>query len=57
MFGILGILAGILCILVGGFLVFMFPHPTRHQPEQMGIVGIVLGFILLIIGFVLVFMR
>ena len=55
MFGIIGILVGLLLIVVGGFLVFFFPSAWEHQPDPFGWVGVVLGFILIIIGGVLVF--
>ena len=55
MFGILGILVGIVLILIGGFLVFFFPGTEEHQWPPFDIVGVVLGFILIIIGGVLVF--
>lgn len=55
MFGILGILVGIVLILIGGFLVFFFPGAMEHQPPPFDVVGVVLGFILIIAGGVLVF--
>jgi len=56
MFGIAGILVGLLLVLVGGFLVFFFPNTMEHQPPPFDTVGVVLGFILLIIGGVLIFL-
>jgi len=55
MFGILGILVGILMVLAGGFLILFFPSTGDHQPPPFDLVGVVLGFILLIIGGVLIF--
>lgn len=55
MFGIIGILVGIVLILIGGFLVFFFPGTAEHQPPPFDVVGVVLGFILIIIGGVLIF--
>jgi hypothetical protein len=55
MFGIIGILVGLLLILIGGFLVFFFPSTAEHQPHPFDITGVVLGFILLIIGGALIF--
>jgi hypothetical protein len=56
MFGILGIIIGILLIMLGGFLVLFFPMAPEHQAGQFTKVGVILGFIFLIIGGVLVFM-
>jgi uncharacterized membrane protein len=55
MFGLVGILGGILLILVGIFLAFFFQAPTDNQPESMGYLGIVLGLVLIVVGFVLIF--
>jgi hypothetical protein len=55
MFGLLGVVIGIVLILLGGFLVFFFPSTTIHQGEDFGVAGVVLGFIILLIGGVLVF--
>lgn len=55
MFGIGGLILGIILILVGLFLAFLFPGVTMHQTESFGYSGIVLGFILLIIGGILIF--
>ncbi|MBI4181673.1 MAG: hypothetical protein HY520_01770 [Candidatus Aenigmarchaeota archaeon] len=55
MFGLSGLLAGILLLLAGIFLVFFFPGVTEHQPEADAYTGIVLGIIFLIAGAVLVF--
>ncbi len=55
MFGIGGLVLGIILILIGLFLAFFFPAPQEHQPPPFGLVGVLLGFILLIIGGILVF--
>jgi hypothetical protein len=55
MFGLLGIIFGIILFLVGGFLVIFFPSTEEHQGDTFSIVGILLGFIFLIAGFFLVF--
>lgn len=55
MFGIVGILVGLLLILAGGFLVFFFPSTAEHQPSPFDVVGVVLGFIFIIAGGILVF--
>jgi hypothetical protein len=55
MFGIIGVLVGIVLILIGGFLVFFFPSTAEHQPPPFDVVGVVLGFILIIIGGILIF--
>jgi len=56
MFGLVGIIVGILLLIAGFFLVFFFPLNVEHQPETMSITGIVIGILFLIIGFVLVFL-
>ena len=55
MFGIVGILVGLLLIVMGGFLVFFFPNTGEHQAPPFDVVGVVMGFIFLIIGGLLVF--
>ncbi len=55
-FGLAGIIAGILMLLVGFFLVFLFPTTGEHQTDQFGIVGVVLGVILLLLGGALIFL-
>lgn len=57
MFGLTGLIIGILLILAGLFLVFLFPSVGEHQPESMGWTGVVLGIIFLIVGAVLVFVN
>jgi len=56
MFGLIGIVIGILLLLVGIFLVFFFPSTMEHQPPGMSVTGVVLGLVLLVVGFVLVFL-
>ena len=55
MFGWIGILAGIIILLLGIFLVFFFPNVTEHQPESMSWTGIVMGFVFIVIGGMLIF--
>ncbi|UCD07198.1 MAG: hypothetical protein JSW41_05230 [Candidatus Aenigmatarchaeota archaeon] len=55
MFGIGGLILGIILILIGLFLTFFFPGTQEHQPPPFGAVGIFLGLILIIIGGILVF--
>ncbi len=66
-FGLLGQLIGILLILFGGYMVFLFPsyadpqsstgsrQTVGHQPSEFSISGIVIGLISLVIGFMLLF--
>lgn len=56
MWGFLGIVVGILLILIGGFLMFLFPGAPEHQTESFSLVGVVLGFILIVIGGLLIFL-
>ena len=54
MFGVIGLLGGILLIFLGGFLVFFFPSEGRHQQQSLSMGGIIIGFIFLLFGFILV---
>ncbi len=55
MFGIGGVIGGILLMLFGVFCVFFFPSSTTHQEQSLAVGGIVIGVISLIIGAMLVF--
>jgi hypothetical protein len=55
-FGLTGLLAGIVLLLLGFFLVFLFPTTTVHQTEKFGVLGIVLGVLFLLIGGALIFL-
>lgn len=62
MFGLLGLVIGILMILMGGFLVFFFPFVDKFQnqmPSGAGgasfdVAGVILGLVLIFFGFALV---
>lgn len=54
MFGLLGVIVGIILIIVGGYMVFFLPMSIYHQPE-FGYTGVFLGIVFLIVGFVLIF--
>lgn len=60
-FGLIGLFAGVLLILFGGFMVFLFPtysesgKATGYQPQSFSISGIFIGLISLAAGFILVF--
>jgi hypothetical protein len=56
MFGIAGLLLGIVFVLVGLFMAFFFPTATIHQTEGFGLAGVIIGFIVLILGGILVFL-
>ena len=56
MFGLAGIAIGVVLIVIGLFMVFLFPGTKEHQPETMSFAGIITGFILLIIGGLLIFL-
>ena len=53
--GILGIIAGIILMLIGIFLIFIFPSTTEHQTEQFSIMGIVIGIVFFFVGLFLIF--
>ena len=56
MFGFTGVIAGIILILIGGILIFLFPSATDYQPDEFGIVIVVVGFIMIILGAILIFL-
>jgi len=56
MFGWTGLIAGVILLLIAGFLIFFFPSATKHQPEPYGWNGVILGFILGLIGLALLFL-
>jgi len=41
---------GIVLLLVGFFLFFLFPTSTDYQPESFGYTAIILGFVLMVVG-------
>jgi len=53
--GILGIIGGIILMLIGIFLIFIFPSTTEHQTEQFSIMGIVIGIVFFFVGLFLIF--
>ena len=55
MFGIFGIIGGILLILAGIVLFFIMPGPGSYQPDSFAVVFIVLGIVFMIFGALLVF--
>jgi hypothetical protein len=55
MFGLWGLVIGILSLLFGIFAIFFFPSSYWHQEENLTIGGIFLGVIALIVGGILVF--
>jgi hypothetical protein len=55
MFGMGGIVAGLILILIGGALVFVFPGPREYQPTTFTMTGIVTGFVMIILGAILIF--
>jgi hypothetical protein len=55
MFGILGFIAGIILIIIGGLLVFLFPSATSYQPSEMVTLVVVVGFVMIILGAIMVF--
>ena len=55
MFGLGGIVAGIVLILIGGAMVFFIPSSTTYQRGEMTAMGVVIGFVLIILGAILIF--
>lgn len=54
MFGIIGFVAGLFLIFLGGFMTFLFPSEGRHQADSLAKGGIVIGLLMLLFGFVFV---
>ncbi|MFH1294830.1 MAG: hypothetical protein ABIH90_02715 [Candidatus Aenigmatarchaeota archaeon] len=54
-FGWLWSLAGILFLLLGGYMLLFFPFTAQHQGEEFQVSGPVIGFVLVLIGGFLVF--
>ncbi len=55
MFGVIGIIVGILLGAFGLFMVFFFPTASEHQPEEFTIAGIIMGVVCLAASFFLIF--
>ena len=55
MFGWFGLIIGAILLVLGGYMVFFFPHAVSYQPGKFGAVGVTLGFIFLTIGLLLIF--
>ena len=55
MFGLAGLIVGIILIVIGGALVFFFPSASTYQPQEFGIVAVVVGFVMIILGAIMVF--
>jgi hypothetical protein len=56
MFGIVGMIVGIILILVSVFLIFFFPSTAELQSYSFDKNGVLFGFLLLFIGIVLIFL-
>ncbi len=56
MFGLTGVIVGIILIVIGGALVFFFPASSQYQPQEFGIAAVVAGFVMIILGAIMVFM-
>ena len=55
MFGLTGIIAGIVLVLLGGFFLFMLSSPAEYQPAEFSTVFVFTGIILAIVGVLLIF--
>ena len=55
MFGLSGIIGGLILIIIGGLMVFLFPGSSNYQPKDMSMFVVIVGFIMIIIGGILIF--
>ena len=55
MFGLGGLIVGVLLLLWGVYMLFFFPAFVEHQSAQFSRNGIIFGLIVLFIGILLVF--
>ena len=55
MFGLTGIIAGIVLVLLGGFFLFMLSSPGEYQPSEFSTVFVLAGIIMAILGVLLIF--
>ncbi len=55
MFGIAGLIGGIILIIIGGVLVFFMPASQTYQPKEMATMAVVGGFVMIILGAIMVF--
>ncbi len=55
MFGLWGLIGGIVLIILGGVMIFVFPSTGEYQTDDFATVGIVIGFVLAISGALLMF--
>jgi len=56
MFGLWGLVFGVLLLAFGVFAVFFFPSSSTHQESELAIGGVIMGVISLLIGAALVFL-
>jgi hypothetical protein len=56
LFGLVGLLAGILLIAIGGFLFFFCFGPGEHQPVEFSKSIVFFGLVFIIIGGLMVFL-
>jgi hypothetical protein len=55
MFGLTGLIAGIILIIIGAAMVFFFPGPGEYQPESFTLVVVVGGFVMIVLGAIMIF--
>jgi hypothetical protein len=55
MFGLTGIIAGIILVILGGALALIGPGPDRYQGGDFTIVFIFTGIIMVLVGIILMF--
>jgi hypothetical protein len=55
MFGLTGIIIGIILVVLGGALALIGPGPERYQGSDFGIVFVFTGIIMVLVGIILMF--
>jgi membrane-bound ClpP family serine protease len=55
MFGIAGLIGGLVMIIIGGIMAFFMPSAQTYQPSEMSTLMVLIGFVLIILGGVMIF--
>ncbi len=55
MFGIAGIIIGIILVILGGMVALIGPGPERYQSSEFGIAFVFTGIIMVLVGIIMIF--